>query len=571
MNSNVVDPSDGRNGQHLGFHERHEARAVSVQGEEGEFWASVTPSDLLQNALRHWPSILLVTLFVASITVALLIVWPNRYGSDGMLYVRLGRAAVSVDPTAQNAGAGVSIQETRSAEIQSVAQMIASREIAERAVEQIGVETILQPRSWVDRLFDKVDALSSGTAPASESKLPLDEATAQLRREVAIKRVRKWLHIDVPKNGYAIAVSIIGPDPFLAQAITQSVMDHYKNFHVEAHRSDGSLEFFKQQVAESRDLATKTRETLQRARSDAGWTSIESAETTLRERIIALEVALDATEGEFAEARQRRDSLQTLLASTEEWIPTEVTRGMANAASDSMKTQLFDQQVDESEQLATLRPEHPRFRLLQEKMARSQNIVADEAKERELRREALNPLWQQLESELSLANAKADGLAKKSESLESRLAMAKESLLQLNQDAVDLARLKWEADIAEETLLEHSRSLEEARFVSELDRNNMSDVTVIQDASLNLKKVSPSRALLAIVGVMLGFALGLFQALLRHPIRSATHRSITSYPHNSVPPRPHSASELWHDSGDIRGETEPSDRSMAEPVPALPR
>ncbi|MCC9604075.1 exopolysaccharide biosynthesis protein [Stieleria sp. JC731] len=559
MKSNVVDPGGSRNGDRdFGHHNFRSGESQSGMALQDVRWSAVTPADLARSVIGHWPSIIFTTLLVMVLTVGLLAVWPNRYGSDGMLYVRLGRAALSVDPTAQNAGAGVSVQETRSAEVQSVADMIGSREIAERAVNEVGVDRILQPHSWVDQTVIELERLTAGSS-AYQSREHID----QLRREEAIKRVRKWLSVDVPKNGYTIAVTLVGPDPFLVQSITESVLSQYKNYHVEAHRNDGSLEFFEQQVNNSREVATRTRETLQQARSEAGWTSVQSAETTLRERIVALEVGLDSSLSELAEATQRRDSLGQQLASTREWIPMEVTRGVANAASDSMKTQLFDQQVDESEQLATLKPEHPRFRLLQEKMTRSQGIVEDEANERELRREALNPLWQQLESEYSLASAKTDGLRHKTESLNERLQLAQKELLKLNSNAVKIARLKWEADIAEESLLDHARSLEEARIISELDRNKMSDVTIIQNASLNLKKVSPSRIMLGLVGLLLGMALGVFQAILRHPIEQVAYQS-------SANDSTFDLAEEQHETADDFVDIDSVQKNQI-PAPALPR
>jgi len=261
------------------------------------------------------------------------------------------------------------------------------------------------------------------------------------------------------------------------------------------------------------------RSRLQSARSAMGWASVDSAETALRERIVQLEIALDQAQGSHAEALQRSETLQELLAETEPWIPTEVTRGVANAASDSMRTRLYGEQVDESEALAKLRPDHPRYRLLQEKMSRSREIADEEKPDRELTREAVNPVRQQLESELSLATASASGLESRCRSLSESLSRARNSLLELNEDAIELAELRWQADISEATLMDHARSLEEARVLDELDQKHMTDVTVIQDASLNLKKVGPPRTKLAGVGLVFAFAVGLLQALLRQPPR----------------------------------------------------
>lgn len=490
-------------------------RAVSSVRQPAS-WISLTPADLVKSVLDRWPSVIATTMLVTALVVCILVIAPNKYSSDGLIYVQLGRGALGIDPTAQNGGSsGVSVQETRIAEVLSVAEMINSREIAERVVNRVTPEEINRPRTWIDKTL----SFASEWVPSSQ-KVPVegmtrDEYDDQIDREKAVKSVQKWTDIQVAKNGYTVAIATGGPDALLVQAITQSILDEFKQYHVEAHRADGSLEFFEQQVSQSRDSAIKAREALQLARSEMGWMSVQSAETTLRERIINLEVSLDEAESDYAQAEQRTQILKRQLAETKAWIPTEVTTGIANAAGDSMRTELYGEQVQESEALAALKPDHPRFRLLQEKMTRSRQIVSEEQDARELATEALNPVRQRIESEFSLAEASAAGMKSKCDSLERSLVNARESLQRLNRDTVTLARLKWQADIDEDTLMGHSKSLEEARIIRELDLKNMSDVTIIQDASLNLKKIGPPRALLACVGVLLGLALGALQALLR--------------------------------------------------------
>lgn len=474
---------------------------------------------------------LLVTVAVVGIAVAL----PNRYTSDGMMYVRLGRAALSADPTAlQSSSGGVSIQENRSAEVVSVAEMLSSHEIASRVVNRVGIDRINEPRTWIDRAMLRAQDLRFSGPPNVPEGLTRVEYEQQVKREEAIKKIHKWLYISTPKNGYTVAVSAQGPDPMLMKSIAQTAMDQYTSYHVEAHQTDGSVEFFEQQVAKSREAAIAARDALQTARSEAGWMSLGSAESTLRDRIIQLEVALDEAESELAETRQRSQSLGKQLANTDQWVPMEITKGIANAAGDSMRSTLFGEQVQESEQLATIKPNHPRYRLLQEKMSRSSEIVTDEEEDRQLTREAINPIWQQLESEFTLASAASEGLRSKCESLRESLDDAKDSLLDLNRDAVDLAKLKWQADIAEETLLGHAKSLQDALVRSELDRRKISDVSVIQNASLNLKKVGPPRSMIAIAGAFLGLGLGVFQAILRSPIAVNTPQPLTPNPVQAV-------------------------------------
>lgn len=477
---------------------------------------ALTPTEVLYGVFERLPSVISITLLSLFAAAVIVFALPDKFTSDGLMYVRLGRGALSVDPTATTAGsAGVSVQETRSAEVMSVAEMINSREIAERVVERIGIEAIDQPYGWLELTRERLELLWPKKSVDPPGALTVDWYRAQLRYEEAIKKVRQWLSINTPKVGYTVGVTVNGPDPLLVQSVVQAVMDEYKGYHVEAHRSDGSLEFFEQQVAQSETAAIEAREQLQASRADSGWSSIESAESSLRERIVSLEIALDEAESLHAQSLRRGEALKDRLVATREWIPTEVTKGVANVAGDTMRTQLFDEQVVESEQLATLKPTHPRYRLLQEKMRRNAEIVTGENDPRELTRESLNPIWQQLESEFAMAYAGSEGLGSRCKSLRESLAAARQELARLNREAVKLATLKWRADIAERKFIEHAKSLEEARILFELDRKQMSDVSVIQDASLNLKKVGPPRTLLAIIGGLLGMALGVFQAVLR--------------------------------------------------------
>lgn len=475
-----------------------------------EAWASVTPSDLMRSVMRQWRSIVVTTVVVGVIVAGTLLVWPNRYSSDGLMYVRLGRGAVSLDPTTLPSKS-ISLQESRAAEVVSVAEMVGSRAIAERAVEIVGVEEINRPRTWLDRIGQSL-AISGGVA---ETDLDAEEVSAQLAKEEAIKRVSKSLEISIPRNGYTVSVVSRGSDPLLAQDIVEAVMSQYQRYHVDAHRAQGSLSFFKEQIYKSEQAAIEARRRLQEARNKSGWLSVDSAEATLQERIVNLELSLDSAESSFADAESHAKSLAEQLATVDSWVPMEVTKGLANNAKDSMRTALYGEQMEKGEELLKVTPNHPRYQRLKANLDEGEAIVSNEGADREITREALNPVRQELETEYQKARAKSVGLKSRRDSLVASLEEAEADLQRLNEDAIELSQLGWAADIAEKNYLEHAKSFEHARVVHELDNQNLSDVSVIQNASLNLKKVGPPRLLLLSLGSLLGLALGVLQALLR--------------------------------------------------------
>ncbi|PHQ33418.1 GumC family protein [Rhodopirellula bahusiensis] len=524
MSRSQPDPNPTSSASRLNGRSSHFSSSNWSPSAPTESWAMVTPGEVLRSFRRRLPSILFTTVLVTVAVVALLVVWPNQYRSEGLMYVRLGRGALAVDPTTK-ATQSVSMQESRTAEVVSIGEMIGSREIAERAVERIGVDKINQPRTWIDRgLQDAEEFMQSdhqmvAWLPKSEGKtvgeLTPEAYELQLEREQAIKKVSKAIDVQIAKNGYTVAVAGKGDDPLLIQTIVQAVMDEYGRYHVEAHSVDGSESFFEKRAKQSRDTALATRRALQETRNEMGWLSAASAEETLRERIIDLEMKLNTADSELAEAISQAEELRRQLDGTKEWVPVEVTLGIANAAGDQMRSQLYDVQIQDGEELARVSPNHPRYKRLQEKMQQSSQLADAEREDREERREAINPVYQELETQFQTVRAKAVGLKSRREAVSERLEATQLDLRRLNGDATRLAELTWEAELAEDTYREHARSLEEARVNSALDDLQMSDVSVIQDATLNLKKSGPMRGLLSVVGLLLGLSLGLLQAILR--------------------------------------------------------
>lgn len=541
-----------------------------------ESWALITPADLFQSIRRRIPSIILTTLLFTAIVVGVLIVWPNSYTSGGLMYVRLGRGAIAVDPTA-NPSSTVSMQESRTTEVVSIGEMIASREIAERTVDQIGVDEINQPRTWIDRAVQQaIGLLPDTTSDKSWGDLTVSETADQLEREDAIKKIQKALRIDVPNNGYTITIGAKSSDPILAQTIVQTVMNEYGDYYVEAHRSKGSLQFFESQMNAGRVIATNAQLALQSTKNEMGWMSTASSEQALRDRVISLHANLDEVNGQLAGAKSRHRELVTRLSQVEKWIPVEVTSGIGNPAADGMREQLYDLQLQQTEAIAKLKPNHPRYKMLKNKLASSSQIVADQDKDREQRVEAVNPVHQGLQSDHQSNQAAIASLESRQRSLKSALIDAQSDIKRLNRDSVELASLKWESQIAERNYLDLARRFDDSRITDELDSEKMSDVSIIQDASLNLRKASPPRSLLAIVGAMLGMCLGLLQAVLRDPPvhkNKARHGSSSNHdagdPAGTANLSEHSA--MGAEASDFATHVKASEHVTAEPLGNIPR
>jgi uncharacterized protein involved in exopolysaccharide biosynthesis len=506
---------------------------------------------------------MVTTVLVMLLIGSVLWVWPNQYASDGLFYARLGRGAVSMDPTTEPTRS-VSLQESRSSEVMSISQMLTSREIMDRVVKKVGAREINHPRNWMERVagFRSSTDAKEATQDGDSNNERIRYAQ-QLAHEIAVNKVSNAVTVAVPKDSYTISVLAKGSDPILVQKIVQAIMDEYGAFHVEAHQSTGSLDFFKKQSQGSRDAALAAYAALQQARQDMGWLSTKSAEITLQERMVELQLALDQAESNLAESESRAKAIQERLAGIEEWIPME-TMQVANEAAGLMRSQLYRSQLSDGEKLAKVTTSHPRYKILREKISSGEEIVDAVGDEREQSTEAINPIRIKLETDYEVAFAQTAGLRSRRDSIRRSLESAKEDAKRLSKDSIVMNELAWQADIAEDIYLDHSKSLESTRLMHELDMQEMSDVSVIQDASLNLKKVGPPRLALFAFSGLLGLCVGVLQALVRdNPVgpKNVSDRNLVSHRRSQVIAAPTKSSER---DDLLDGENESSVESVEE-------
>ena len=101
----------------------------------------LTIGQILSALKRHKFKSFLAWLIVFSAVIVMFLLWPRKFGSEGRLYIQLGRNNTTLTPTS---GTGsVSIQDTRETEIRSVLEIIKSRAVLEAAVKDLGAERIL--------------------------------------------------------------------------------------------------------------------------------------------------------------------------------------------------------------------------------------------------------------------------------------------------------------------------------------------------------------------------------------------------------------------------------------------
>ena len=143
--------------------------------------------DILSSLFRYKWRVMAVMLLTLVAGAGAILLFPKKYESEANLFVRLGRGSASLDPA--TIGQTISIQESRESEMNSIVDMLESRGLAERIVNQIGEERILKKYAWIEvTLENATDALSGLVADQMDESAPSDDdahsiSADELKRE----------------------------------------------------------------------------------------------------------------------------------------------------------------------------------------------------------------------------------------------------------------------------------------------------------------------------------------------------------------------------------------------------
>ncbi|MCM2372988.1 GumC family protein [Aporhodopirellula aestuarii] len=470
--------------------------------------------DLFGAFWRHRVSAVVVaTLLLPFLLLAVFLI-PAQYDSYAQLLVRLGRGAVSLDPTA-SLSPSVSLQDSRSSQVNSVREMLQSRVMAQRVVREVGAQRILEPRSTISKLSKNLTGWIPAGEPRPLGDMSAEEVTAQIQEELAIMKFQKAMDLFTAPDSYTIDLEVRTEDPFLSRDLLNTLIEVYQEHHAAAHRSEGSYEFFAEQANIAYERAMAAKEALRLAHSDRGMIDVGSSQTALRTLLSRIEGDLVQTESELASAVSEIQGLSDEIQSSPSTIESEVIHGIPKTTASTMRQSLYDLEVQYHELDAKYKDDHPKMRALREQLAASSKIANTERGDQPQTREAINPIRQSLELSRRQTLSRLAGLKSKQRELNSQREKLLEDLDQLNHDEVDLTQMNWEASLAEQEYLRAAEARDNAKMIDQLASGRVSEIAVVQDASLGLKKVKPQRGILAILVTVLAFAFGIFQAVTR--------------------------------------------------------
>jgi capsular exopolysaccharide synthesis family protein len=477
-----------------------------------------TLRDLYYVLFRHKWKIIPFFLAVTSTVLVLTYRSPELYRSEAKLFVRLGRESMTLDPTVTT-GQIINVSQTRESEVNVELEILKSRELLEKVVGSIGSDALLRRSAQVSfnngadekAIIKTTSQITTKVMNPESNSESSNSAKPSDNRDRAIHQVMKNLQVKAQKDSSIISISYESESPQLAQKVIDKLINYYQEKHIEVHQTLGSDKFFLQQVSDSNDTLALLEKELRDLRDETGISSLEEQRQDTLSRIADLEGQTGAAEVELATCQAKIQAYQKRLSNIPETLVTQETTGFSSQAVDLMRAKLYELQLEEHDSLSKFTEESEQVQMIRKKVAEAQMLLDKErAKTGRIEvSKGINPLYTQTQSASSIEQANLSSIQAKIVNLNEQLATEKEKLKTINEADFKITNLRREIDMQQARYQRNSDKLDQARIDHALDQDKISNISVVQSATLPTLPLSQRRTLKLALGILVGILGGI--------------------------------------------------------------
>ena len=432
-----------------------------------------------------------------SITICVILFGTRTYHSESLLLLRLGRENVAVDPTAST-GEVLHVQTNRDSEVKTILGMLSSRDIAKDVVATLGAGPIVngfpagtqgKRKSLPKRAWSFLKNVVASLDPISDEEAALKELYSGIRFKAT------------DRQSNVISVEYITKSPELAQQVVDLWVKSFLELHPEINRAKGSLEFFHTQLKEFDGKLFEARERFKEAKNRASLVTVVDQQRVLSEQISASRLREASLVSSLAASDTRVKTLTELLESVDTRIVLEERTGLANAATDGMRQQLYDLEIQEKGLTSSYTADHPFVLAIQTQLENASKIVDSANNSRNEVTEGSNPAYWRLYEQLVVESANREAVGSELTAVRKISDSLEKHLQELNDEERRIRTCEQRVEILEQRYAGLHTKMEEARLDEELQSHQITSINIVQSASLEYQPVSPQKTLCALVGL----------------------------------------------------------------------
>ncbi len=484
--------------------------------------------DLIGFVRRHKGKMLVTVVIGMAVTLVYLALAPRKFKSEAKLLVRMGRETITIDPTATT-GQFVAPAEARDAELHAVEELLASRAMAEKIVDQFGPEVLLEKQPGKKSLGERLSWLDAYN---------LNPLRVYSVRDKAVKALAQNLGITAGKKSNVLSVSYKAEDPQLAHDVVEALVTVARDEHVRVHRTRGSQAFFESQRELLLRELVQHEQRLREFKDNEGVAALVTQRDAQVGLISSLQADLLRARAEQSAAAAEVDLRKRQLRDQPTLVVTEQTTGQPQTAKQTLREKLYELEVNEQELAARLKDNDPRLVHIRTQIAEARRIAGDEQVSTETKK-GINQTHQAAQLALQEREAQLVAITARAAALEAKVAATSNELKKLNAAEMELAKMEREIELARANYKKYSENLEQARIDQELEAAKISSLNLMQSPSLSVTPVSPQPLPTLALGLCGSIVASVGVALLFHrPERRVPRPRLARTPAVEAEPSP---------------------------------
>jgi succinoglycan biosynthesis transport protein ExoP len=396
----------------------------------------------------------------AGLIVLLAVVYAiagTKYQANMKILVRRGRAEAPVSAV-ENAPLDLTRMTVTEEELNSEVELLRGQELMQKIVERSG----LRGRDWFHFLR-------------------IDEGPQQ-RKERATRALAKTIKIEPLKRTNLIAVSYASANPEKAARVLKSLADAYLEKHTNVHRPTGELNFFDQQMEDSRRRVEESNRRLLQFSQLHGVVMASQQRDLALQKLSELDAEGARTRIEIADTQQRVRELGQQVSTLPERTTTQVRMSDNPELMKALKSNLLELQQKRTELLMKFEANHRLVKEVEAQIEQVQTAVAVESIS-PLRDETTdkNSNYEWAKAELQRAQVQLKALQSRDEAIHLQQAALRAQAEKLGEAAVTQDDLAGSARAAQESYLLYVKKREEARMNDALDQRGIVNVAIAEE------------------------------------------------------------------------------------------
>ncbi len=414
--------------------------------------SEMDPREILSTIFKHKSMIiasffLITGLCCAAIIFYLKVVYQPVYEAKSIILVRPGWESQDIDLTPDRRETKVNNNPEL---VATEVRILQSRDLKEKVINELKPEAIF---------------------PDLGRNIPIGLSSA----EGALYRFEKNFTVK-SSTGNIVEASFKGPDPAIAAKVVSELINYYMDKRGDTYRNPKVFQFLDQKTEEDRQKLAEAESKLKTFQDQSQIISFDEQRNFLLNKQRQLVNSRHDTENEIAQLQEKTSALERQLPTIQK------TSIDATVKMSDLENRLLGLELQEKELLSKYKEDNRLVVNVREQIQMTKNYIDTRGPGSKLA--PVDPAYQDLQKRILENKADLSGLKIKQKDLEEQLKAVSAQATAFEAQESKYKQLSRDVTDKEEKYKTYLSKLEEARVHDELDRQKMTNVSVLEPPSV---------------------------------------------------------------------------------------